>query len=57
MNENFKDIQKAILDEVNDPRLNAKGQRDVVDAMLQQLKQAIDEENSGKILEIQERKD
>ncbi len=57
MVENFKDIQKAILDGVNDPRLNDKGRRDVVDAMLQQLKQAIDDENSGKILEIQERKD
>ena len=57
MLDNFKDIQKDILDGANDHRLNAKDRRDAVDALLQQLQQEIDEENSGKIIEIQEMKD
>jgi hypothetical protein len=41
----FKDIQKAILDGVNDPQIIVKDQKDAVNALLKQLQQAIDEEN------------
>ena len=41
----FKDIQKVILDGVNDPQIIVKDQKDAVEALLKQLQQAIDEEN------------
>ena len=54
---NFREIQQAILDEVGNPQVNAKEQRDAVDVLLQQLQCAVDEENSGKAQEIKEIKD
>ena len=60
----FREIQLAILDNlstdasnVNDPKVSAKQQRVVVDALLQQLQSAIDKENSGKVQEVHEMKD
>ena len=60
----FVELQQALLAEhslkqskVNNPQLNAKEQKDTVDALIQQLKSAINEENSRKAQEIQEMKD
>jgi hypothetical protein len=33
----FKEIQLAILDQIKNPHINAKEQRDLIDALLQQL--------------------
>ena len=53
----FREIRDAILDQINDPQVNTKKQRAAVDALLQQLQTAIDEENSKKTQEINELKD
>ena len=53
----FREIREAIFGNINDPQVNAKKQRAAVDALLQQLQTAIDEENSKKTLEINEIKD
>ena len=53
----FREIREDILDKINDPQVNAKKQRAAVDALLQQLQTAIDEENSKKTQEINELKD
>jgi hypothetical protein len=62
--DNFRDIQQAIFDDlslhlskVNDPQLNTKLAKDAVETLLQQLKTAINEQNSGKAKEIMEMKD
>ena len=44
----FKDIREAIFGSINDPQVNAKEQRDSVEALLRQLQTAIDDENSEK---------
>ena len=55
--QNFREIQQAILNNMNDPQVSAKHQRAAVDALLQQLQSAIDKENSGKFKEVRETKD
>ena len=53
----FREIREAIFSNINDPQVDAKKQRTAVDALLQQLQTAIDEENSNKTQEINELKD
>ena len=53
----FREIREAIFSNINDPQVDAKKQRAAVDALLQQLQTAIDEENSKKTQEINELKD
>ena len=62
--ENFKQLQEALLNEyslnvskVNDRQDNAKGQNDTVDALLQRLQSAINDENSRKAQEVLEMKE
>jgi hypothetical protein len=46
--DNFRDLQQAIVDDINIPQVNAKEQRDAVDTLLQQLQTAINERNYSK---------
>ena len=59
----FKELQQAILDDISrqssnlsHPQANAKQARDAVDALLQQIKAAIDEENFEKAKEVTDMK-
>jgi hypothetical protein len=42
----FREIREAIFGNINDPKGNAKEQRDAVEALLRQLQTAVEDENS-----------
>ncbi len=48
----LRDIQCAIFDEMNNTTVNAKEQRETIDALLQQLQKAIEEKYFSKTQEI-----
>jgi hypothetical protein len=53
----FKVIQNDILDNIKQPQVDVREQRNAVETLLRQLQTAVDEENEEKTREINEMKE